>query len=90
MVRTLESDLAWHLAQQYRHELSEIECHTVFIHLGIEDYVPAIIGVLTALAAHRQSVPEGTLQQLHSWMGLYHWHTHRDLVDRVTPIRVDA
>lgn len=86
MIDQPESELAWLLAEQNYECLTLTERHTVFIHLGIEDYPPAIACVLAAVARHGRTVPESTVHQLRSWVVRYHQRHHADLVNRVAAI----
>ena len=66
-----EGDLAWDLAERYRHQLDDHERNTVFVLLGVGDHPVAIRLVLEALARERVRLPTDLVTQLDAWAAAY-------------------
>jgi hypothetical protein len=75
MTELRESELAWHLIEEFRGCLTAAELTTAFVDLGVGDYTPVIQAVLHAVARSGQPLPSTTTAlRVQAWMDCYDHH----------------
>lgn len=72
--RHREGALAWDLVDYVRDRLTDSERHTVFVNLGVGDYLPVFDSVLGAVARENISLSPELVTQLQAWLEDYDRH----------------
>ncbi|OAN38740.1 hypothetical protein A4X20_05450 [Mycolicibacterium iranicum] len=67
----LESELAWHLADEYGDRFTAADRSTVFVHIGAGDFAEAISFLLEVCARQRISLTAEALASLTEWLRVY-------------------